>query len=152
VGESDDSEEELDTHYQAEVPVPSQDYEPGHREQTVAWAMEMAYLELECQRKIALSKSEEGSKKRSSDNKSSFQAVLAEDEKRSVIVKKVVDSLKCEQMTNDYIIGRLKSLAGALGRYPQTNTDATDDFFKVATGSEEDRSFSQPLGRKDENS
>jgi hypothetical protein len=85
-------------------------------------------------------------------NKSSFQAVLAEDEKQSVIVKKVVDSLKCEQMTNDYIIGRLKSLAWALGRYPQTNTDATGDFFKVATGSEEDRSFSQTLGRKDENS
>jgi len=152
VGECDDLDGEPDTHYQAAVPVPSQDYEPGHREQSVAWALEMADLELECQRKIALSKSGQGSKKQSSDNRSSSQAAPAEDKKRSVIVQKVVEALKCEQTTNDYMVRRLKSLAGALGRYPQTNTDATDDFFKLATGPEEDRKFKQAQGRGDENS
>jgi hypothetical protein len=58
VGESDNSDGKPDTHHLAAVPVPSHDDKLCHWEQTQAWAQELADLELECQRVIALSKSD----------------------------------------------------------------------------------------------
>jgi hypothetical protein len=40
----------------------------------------------------------------------------------------------------------------ALGKYSQTNADAGDIFFKVATGTEEDRKPKQSLASKDDES
>jgi hypothetical protein len=101
---------------------------------------------------IALSKRGEGKRNETSGKKSSSQAAPAEDKKRTAIVQKVLGALKSEQTTNDYIVTRLKGLAGALGKYPRTNSNATDDFFKVATATDEDRKFKQAGGKGDESS